>query len=84
VDDEEAAISERSWFAKGTMFCTVDSKSKSNPSMTELPNGRGTEDEVEGPKIDQILFAAVTAASEEEKPPSVYVDPPMESRIVLP
>jgi len=84
VDDEEAVISDRSWFAKGTMFCTVDSKSKSNPSITEFPKGRGAEEEVEGPKIAQILFAAVTAAADELKPPSVYVDPPTESRIVLP
>jgi hypothetical protein len=53
------------------MFETLDSKSKSKPSMTDEPKGRGDEEEVRGPKIDQMLFAAVTAAAEEEKPPSV-------------
>ena len=63
----------------------MDSKSKSKPSITEVPKGRGTEDdELEGPKIAHILFAAVTASSDELKPPSLYVDPPTESRIVLP
>ena len=71
--------------AKGTMLETVDSKSKSKPSITELPKGRG-EDEPEtgGPKMDQRLLAAVTAAAEEEKPPSLYVEPPTDRRIVFP
>ena len=71
--------------ANGTMFETVLSKSKSNPSMTALPNGRGAVFPATlGPKIDQILVAAAVAAAEEEKPPSVYVAPPIERRIVLP
>lgn len=53
------------------MLETVDSKSKSNPSITAVPKGRGTvEPEVLGPKIAQMLFAAVTAAEELLKPPS--------------
>lgn len=63
---------------------TVDSKSKSNPSITALPNGRGTVVSVRGPKIFQMFVAAVTAAAEVEKPPSVYVAPPTERRMVLP
>jgi len=40
--------------------------------MTDAPNGRGEElPETSGPKMDQMLFAAVTAAADEEKPPSV-------------
>jgi hypothetical protein len=66
------------------MFCTVDSKSKSKPSMTVCPNGRGEELPVSGPKILQRLVAAVTAAADDEKPPSVYVEPPTERRIVFP
>jgi hypothetical protein len=65
-----AFINVRSWFAKAGMFDTVVSKSKSNPSTTAVPNGRTADDEY-GPNQLQILFAAVTAAAEEEKPPSV-------------
>lgn len=62
----------RSWFANAGMFDTVDSKSKSNPSTTALPNGRGAEElEEYGPKSAQMLFAAVTAAEEVLKPPSL-------------
>jgi hypothetical protein len=60
-----------SWLAKEGMLETVDSKSKSNPSITAVPKGRGTvEPEVLRPKIAQMLFAAVTAAEELLKPPS--------------
>lgn len=38
---------ERSWLAKGTMFETVDSKSKSKPSITDCPKGRGEEELLE-------------------------------------
>jgi hypothetical protein len=34
--------------------------------------------------MDQRLLAAVTAAAEEEKPPSLYVEPPTDRRIVFP
>jgi hypothetical protein len=71
VETVEAVIKDRSWLANGTMFETLDSKSKSKPSMTDEPKGRGDEEEVRGPKMDHMLFAAVTAAAEEEKPPSV-------------
>jgi hypothetical protein len=54
------------------MFETVDSKSKSKPSITALPNGRGAVlPATLGPKMAQILFAAAVAAAVEEKPPSV-------------
>lgn len=80
-----ASIKVRSWLANGTMFVTVLSKSKSKPSTTEVPKGRGElEPDWTGPKMDHILVAAVTAAAEEEKPPSVYVAPPKDSRIVFP
>ena len=63
---------ERSWFAKGTMLDTPDSKSKSKPSMTALPKGRlAFEPDLTGPKIDQRLLAALTAEVESVKPPSV-------------
>ena len=63
----------------------MDSKSKSKPSITALPKGRGAVlPEVLGPKIDQMFVAAAAAAAEEGKPPSVYVAPPIERRIVLP
>ncbi len=65
------------------MFETLVSKSKSKPSMTEFPNGRGDEP-VLGPKIDQMLLAAAIAAADDEKPPSVYVAPPIERRMVFP
>lgn len=53
------------------MLLIVASKSKSNPSMIEEPNGRGEVlPDIFGPKIDQRLIAAVTAADELEKPPS--------------
>ena len=80
-----ASIRDRSCCPKAGMLETVDSKSKSKPSTTLVPNGRGDDElDEEGPKIDQMLLAAVTAAEDELKPPSVYVAPPMESRIVLP
>lgn len=64
-------MSDLSWLPKAGMLDTVDSKSKSNPSTTEVPKGRGMEEsEPAGPKIDQMLFAAVTAAEELLKPPS--------------
>src|SRR5882757_5469693 len=67
------------------MLDTVDSKSKSNPSTTEVPKGRGTEEsELGGPKMAQMLFAAVTASDELLNPPSEYVDPPMERRMAFP
>jgi hypothetical protein len=75
----------RSWFAKAGMLLTVVSKSKSKPSMTDVPKGRGTSlPDTCGPKIDHKLFAAATASAEVENPLSVYVDPPIESRIVVP
>jgi hypothetical protein len=53
------------------MLETVDSKSKSKPSMAEEPKGRLTEEpDTEGPKMAQILLAAVTAEVGSEKPPS--------------
>jgi hypothetical protein len=58
--------------AKAGMLLTVDSKSKSKPSITEPPKGRGTElPETSGPKMDHRLFAAATASAEVENPPSV-------------
>ncbi len=39
--------------------------------MTAVPKGRGVVDKGEGPKMDQMLFAAETAAVDVEKPPSV-------------
>lgn len=65
-------MSVRSCAAKGTMFWLPDSKSKSKPSTTELPNGRGPVlVAVLGPKIDQMVVAADVAAEEEGNPPSV-------------
>jgi hypothetical protein len=53
------------------MLDTLDSKSKSNPSITDDPKGRLTEDPATwGPKIDQMLFAALIADVESENPPS--------------
>lgn len=50
------SISSRSLLAKGTMFATRDSKSKSKPSMTASSNGRGALDPgFTGPKTSQIL-----------------------------
>lgn len=67
-----AVIRDLSRFAKGTMFEAVLSRSKSKPSTTEVPNGRVTvEPDCTGPNIAHTLFAAVTAAAEVEKPPSV-------------
>jgi hypothetical protein len=67
------------------MLETDDSKSKSKPSITELPKGRGAAlPACLGPKMDQMLLAAATAAASELKPPSEYVAPPTESRIVFP
>ncbi len=64
---------------------TVVSKSKSNPSITALPKGRGTEElAAQGPKYDQISSALLAASADEEKPLSGVVAPPRESRIVLP
>jgi hypothetical protein len=75
----------RSWLAKGTMLETVLSKSKSKPSITALPNGRGELlPATLGPKMDQMFVAAAVAAAVEENPPSVYVAPPIERRMVLP
>jgi hypothetical protein len=39
-----ASIRLRSWLPKAGMFETVDSKSKSNPSITAVPKGRGAEE----------------------------------------
>ena len=62
----------------------VLSKSRSKPSMLALPNGRkAAESACAGPKVAHIFSAAAIAASAEEKPPSVYVAPPIESRIFL-
>jgi len=59
------------WLPKAGILDTVDSKSKSNPSTTDCPKGRGMEEsDPAGPKIDQMLFAADTAAEELVKPPS--------------
>ena len=54
------------------MLLTVVSKSKSKPSTKDDPKGRSAEEpDCSGPKMAQMLFAAVTASSEEENPPSV-------------
>jgi hypothetical protein len=80
-----ASIKLRSLLANGTTLLTPASKSKSNPSMLEDPNGRRAEgDDCGGPKRAQILSAPISAAEAEEKPPSVYVAPPIERRIVFP
>jgi len=51
---------------------TVVSKSKSKPSITEVPKGRRAVEEVwMGPNMAQISWAAVVAAEGEVKPPSV-------------
>ncbi len=53
------------------MLETLDSKSKSKPSIAADPKGLLTaEPATWGPKIAQILFAALTAVVESEKPPS--------------
>ena len=75
----------RSRLAKGTMLETAASKSKSKPSTEALPKGRRAEELGScGPKVAQIWSAAALACCSEVKPPSVYVAPPMERRIVLP
>lgn len=62
----------RSWVAKGTRFEAEDSKSKSKPSMEAEPKGRFTVGEdVWGPKMAQMLLAALMAEVESVKPPSV-------------
>lgn len=67
------------------MLLTVDSKSKSKPSTADVPNGRGAVELAEyGPKMAQMFVATAVAAAAVLKPPSVYVAPPIESRIVLP
>ena len=43
VFDESASMRARSCVANGIMLVTVDSKSKSNPSITASPNGRSAE-----------------------------------------
>ena len=54
------------------MLETLDSKSKSKPSMAEEPKGRLTvEPDPCGPKMAQMLLAALTAEVESEKPPSM-------------
>jgi hypothetical protein len=53
------------------MLETVDSKSKSKPSMVALPKGRRVEVSVGGPKVCQILLAPAIAADSLVKPPSV-------------
>jgi hypothetical protein len=66
-----ASMRLRSWLAKGTILETPDSKSKSKPSIAADPKGRLTEDPAAcGPKMAQMLFAALTADVESEKPPS--------------
>lgn len=55
------------------------------PSTTAVPNGRFTELPLcLRPNMAQIVSAAVEAAEEEEKPPSVYVAPPTDNIMVLP
>lgn len=66
------------------MLLTLLSKSKSKPSTTALPKGRGAPLLVLGPNIEKMLSAAAVAAADDAKPPSEYVAPPMESRIVFP
>jgi len=39
-----ASIRLRSWLPKAGMLETVVSKSKSNPSITDLPKGRGADE----------------------------------------
>jgi hypothetical protein len=59
---ESASMRLRSWFANGTALAIVDSKSKSKPSTAVEPNGRLTEEPAtSGPKMAQILFAALIA-----------------------
>ena len=82
-------MSSRRRRAKGTVLRVVASKSKSKPSITERPNGRFTtllaeEDGGGGPNMAHSVSAQEIASAEEEKPPSVYVAPPRESRIVFP
>lgn len=75
----------RSWPAKEAIFDVVDSKSKSKPSTTAVPNGRFTLLEAcTGPNMAHTLSAAATASAAVVKPPSVYVSPPTDSMIVLP
>jgi hypothetical protein len=57
----------------------------SRPSMEALPNGRyADEPDLGGPKVSQMTWAPSTAAESDGNPPSVYVAPPRERRIVLP
>ena len=70
--------------AKVRVLETVLSKSKSKPSMTAVPKGRGTVDpDCTGPNMAQSNSAAAVASAAEAKPPSVYVAPPTERRMVL-
>lgn len=63
---------ERSVLAKVTVLETVVSKSKSKPSITEVPKGRrAVEPDCTGPNMDHTNSAAVVAAAEEVNPPSV-------------
>lgn len=75
---------ERSSLPNVAMLETVASKSKSNPSTTASPKGRRAELLESGPKVSQINWAPAVAASVEVNPPSEYVAPPIERRIVLP
>jgi hypothetical protein len=71
VRNVSVSIRERSWLAKETRFEALDSKSKSKPSMAEEPKGRLVEELVWGPKVAQMLLAALIADVESGKPPSV-------------
>jgi len=58
--------------ANVTVLETVVSKSKSKPSITEVPKGRrAVEEGWRGPNMAQISWAAEVAAEGEVKPPSV-------------
>jgi hypothetical protein len=71
--------------ANGTILFTVASKSKSKPSITADPNGlRAEEPDCTGPNVFHSRLAPATAAEDDENPPSVYVAPPTERRMVLP
>ena len=70
--------------ANGAMCWTLASKSKSNPSKATSPKGRrALEPSCLGPKVSHISFAPSLASSSDLKPPSLYVAPPIERRIVL-
>jgi hypothetical protein len=62
---------ERRRLAKVGMLETVDSKSKSKPSMVALPKGRRAEVLVGGPKVCQRELAPAMAAESLVNPPSV-------------